>query len=227
MLAFIVALDFRLAADQSFSTFILDPGGFPVGRDFLNTWMGGRSVFSSGPADWFDSDVYMVALRSVTGISDLAPMYWSYPPHLVFLIWPFGLLGYLPSYIVWCAGGLALSVWAAVASGVDRKYWVILAVAPAVTVNVSWAKMDFNGCASDRWAGKSRSATDHRRNLVRYPDYQAAIRAAASGIVGVGWTLARHYLSGRYNGVACRRDCNMVWAGYLDTVLAEGNTATA
>ena len=57
ILAFIVALDFKLAADQSFSTFILDPGGFPVGRDFLNTWMGGRSVFSGGPADWFDFDV--------------------------------------------------------------------------------------------------------------------------------------------------------------------------
>src|SRR6476620_7954966 len=136
ILAFVVAMDFKLAADQSFSTFILDPGGFPVGRDFLNTWMGGRSVFSSGPASWFDSDVYMGALRRVTGISDLAPMYWSYPPHLVFLIWPFGLLGFLPSYIVWCAVGIALYVWAAVASGVDRKYQLFLAVAPAVTVNV-------------------------------------------------------------------------------------------
>ena len=135
ILAFVVAMDFKLAADQSFSTFILDPGGFPVGRDFLNTWMGGRSVFSSGPASWFDSDVYMGALRRVTGISDLAPMYWSYPPHLVFLIWPFGLLGFLPSYIVWCAVGIALYVWAAVASGVDRKYWLFLVVAPAVTVN--------------------------------------------------------------------------------------------
>ena len=136
ILAFVVALDFKLAADQSFSTFILDPGGFPVGRDFLNTWMGGRSVFSGGPADWFDADVYMAALRKVTSISDLAPMYWSYPPHLLFFIWPFGLPGFLPSYIVWCVVGLALYVWAAVASGVDRKYWLFLAVAPAVTVNV-------------------------------------------------------------------------------------------
>jgi alpha-1,2-mannosyltransferase len=136
ILAFIVVLDFKLAADQSFSSFILDPGGFPVGRDFLNTWMGGRSVFSDGPADWFDSDVYMAALLKVTGIPDLAPMYWSYPPHLVLFIWPFGLLGFLPSYIIWCAVGLALYMWAAVASGVDRKYWLFLAVAPAVAVNV-------------------------------------------------------------------------------------------
>jgi hypothetical protein len=38
--------------------------------------------------------------------------------------------------MVWCVVGLALYVWAAVAGGVDRKYWLFLAVAPAVTVNV-------------------------------------------------------------------------------------------
>src|ERR1700742_1158703 len=70
----VVALDFKLAAAQSFPTFILDPAGFPVGRDFLNTWMGGRSAFSDGPAAWFDSDVYMAAVQKVTGISNLAPL---------------------------------------------------------------------------------------------------------------------------------------------------------
>jgi hypothetical protein len=54
----------------------------------------------------------------------------------MFFIWPFGLLGFLPSYMLWCAVGLALYVWAAIAGGVDRKYWLFLAVAPAVTVNV-------------------------------------------------------------------------------------------
>ena len=76
ILAAIVALDLKLAAAQSFSTFVIGPGGFPVGADFLNTWMGGRSAFSNGPADWFDSDVYMAAILQVTGISHLEPMYW-------------------------------------------------------------------------------------------------------------------------------------------------------
>ena len=132
----IVGLDFKLAAAQSFPTFVLETGGFPVGRDFLNTWMGGRSAFSGGPAAWFDSDIYMAAVLKVNGIPDLAPMFWSYPPHLLFFIWPFGLLNYLPSYVVWCVAGLALYVWAAIAGGVDRKCWLFLAVAPAVTVNV-------------------------------------------------------------------------------------------
>ena len=121
ILVAVIALDFKLGAAQSFPTFILYPTGVPVGWDFLNTWMGGRSAFSGGPAAWFDSDVYMAALREVTGIRDLEPRFWSYPPHVLLFIWPFGLLGFLPSFMVWCAVGLALYVWAAVAGGVERK----------------------------------------------------------------------------------------------------------
>jgi hypothetical protein len=128
ILVAVIARDFKLAA-APFPTFILD-------HDFLNTWMGGRSAFSGGPAAWFDSNVYMAAVQKVTGIPDLAPHLWSYPPHLLLFIWPFGLLGFLPSYVVWCVVGLALYVWAAAVGGVDRKYWLFLAVAPAVTVNV-------------------------------------------------------------------------------------------
>ena len=132
----LLGFDFQLAAAQSFPTFILDPGGFPVGRDFLNTWVGGRSVFSGGPAAWFDFHVYTAALQKVTGDPDLQPMFWSYPPHILPFIWPFGLLGFLPSYALWCIVGLALYMWAAFAGGVERRYWVFLAVAPAIVVNI-------------------------------------------------------------------------------------------
>jgi alpha-1,2-mannosyltransferase len=136
LLLALFGFDFRLAASQSFPSFILDPGGFPVGRDFLNTWMGGRSVFSGGPAAWFDFQVYTAELRKVTGDPDLAPMFWSYPPHMLPFIWPFGLLRFLPAYALWCIVGLALYVWASLAGGVERRYWMFLVVAPAVAVNV-------------------------------------------------------------------------------------------
>ena len=55
---------------------------------------------------------------------------------LLLFIWPFGLLGYLPAYALWCIVGLALYMWASFAGGVDRRYWLFLAVAPAVTVNI-------------------------------------------------------------------------------------------
>ncbi|WKA31552.1 glycosyltransferase family 87 protein [Bradyrhizobium roseum] len=135
-LVFFATLAFKQAADHTSSAFIVDPWGFPLGRDFLNSWMAGRAMFSGGPAAWFDADVYMAVLRKVTGLDGLEPMYWSYPPHLVLLVWPFGQLGYLPSYVFWCVAGLALYVWAAVAGGVDRRYWLFLAISPAIIVNV-------------------------------------------------------------------------------------------
>ncbi len=132
----VLGFDFQLAASQSFPSFILDPGGFPVGRDFLNTWMGGRSFFSGGPAAWFDFHVYNAEVQKVTGDPNLPPLFWSYPPHLLLFIWPFGLLGFLPAFALWCIVGVGLYVWASLAGGVDRRYWVFLAVAPAVAVNV-------------------------------------------------------------------------------------------
>src|ERR1700753_2704626 len=45
----------------------LDGFGPAIGRDFVNTWMGGRSAFSGGPAPWFDFDAYNAALRQMTG----------------------------------------------------------------------------------------------------------------------------------------------------------------
>jgi alpha-1,2-mannosyltransferase len=136
LLASLFALDLKLAIEQSFPRFPLDQAGYQVGRDFLNTWMGGRSVFSGGPAAWFDYHAYTAVVQKLIGDPDLPPLFWSYPPHLLLFIWPFGLLGYLPAYVLWCLIGLALYVRAALAGGVDRKFWLFLAVAPAVTVNI-------------------------------------------------------------------------------------------
>jgi hypothetical protein len=70
-------------------------------------------------------------------------MYWSYPPHLLVFIWPFGLVPFLPSYVLWCVAGLGLYVWAAFAGGVDRKYWLFLVVAPAVAMNAFFGQNGF------------------------------------------------------------------------------------
>src|ERR1700720_519739 len=69
----------------------VDGTNFVYGRDFLNTWMGGRSTFSGGPAAWFDVRVYNDALRQMLG-TPYPEHYWSYPPILWLFIWPLGLL---------------------------------------------------------------------------------------------------------------------------------------
>jgi alpha-1,2-mannosyltransferase len=110
--------------------------GFALGRDFMNTWMGGRSAFSGGPAPWFDFTAYNAFLREFTGHPDFPLHFWSYPPHLILFVWPLGLLPYLPAYAVWCLAGLALYWVAARSGGVERKHMLFAVLAPAVAVNV-------------------------------------------------------------------------------------------
>ena len=109
-------------------------GGTAIGRDFLNTWMGGRSALAEGPAAWFDFRVYNDLLRALVGITE--SYFWSYPPHILLFIWPFGLMPYLPAFVLWTLGGFALFLYAAASGGVERKHLLFVAVAPAVAINV-------------------------------------------------------------------------------------------
>ena len=45
---------------------------------------------------------------------------WSYPPHVVLLLSPLGLLPYIPAFVLWTLGGFALFLYAAVSGGVER-----------------------------------------------------------------------------------------------------------
>lgn len=119
----------------------VDGTNYVIGNDFLNTWMGGRSAFSGGPAPWFDSHVYNEALRQVLGVP-FPDRYWSYPPHVVLFIWPFGLMPYLPAYVTWCVVGIALYLLAC-SRAVPRNRFLFLAVAPGVAVCVFFGQNGF------------------------------------------------------------------------------------
>jgi alpha-1,2-mannosyltransferase len=134
---------FVMAEPHFFGALPLDSFQAAVGRDFVNTWIGGRSAFSGGPAPWFDFQTYNTMLREITGRPDFADLFWSYPPHLLLFIWPLGLLPYLPAYVLWCMIGLALYLLAAWSGGVDRKYMLFLAAAPGVAVNVFFGQNGF------------------------------------------------------------------------------------
>ena len=118
-----------------------DETNFAIGRDFLNTWMGGRSMFSGGPAPWFDVRTYASALRDMLGPT-YPETYWSYPPHIVLFVWPLGLMPYLLAYIAWCVIGIALYLFAC-ASALPRERLLFLAVAPGVAVCVFFGQNGF------------------------------------------------------------------------------------
>jgi hypothetical protein len=117
-------------------------GATAIGRDFLNVWMGGRSALADGPAPWFDFHAYNLFLREFIH-RDLHDYVWSYPPHVLLLIWPFGLLPYLPAFVLWSLLGLAIFLCTARAGGVERKHLLFIAVAPAVALNVFFGQNGF------------------------------------------------------------------------------------
>jgi hypothetical protein len=113
----------------------LDALGYLIGRDFVSTWMSARSALEGQPEPWFDFATYNAALRDLFG-PDFPEHHLTYPPHLLLLIWPFGLLPYLPAFAAWCVAGFALYMAAAAAGERRSDRLLMLAVSPAIVVNL-------------------------------------------------------------------------------------------
>jgi alpha-1,2-mannosyltransferase len=113
-----------------------DATGYPIGRDFVNTWMSGRAVFGGHPALWFDHRVYNEALRPLFGLPANFPWYnWSYPPHILLFTWAFGLLPYMPAWILWTIAGFAAYFFTATQGEWRQVRLMFLAAWPAGIVN--------------------------------------------------------------------------------------------
>ena len=105
------------------------------GWDFVNTWMGGRAALHGHPEQYFDYAHYNVALHKLFA-ANLPKYNWSYPPHILLLIWPFGLLPYMASYVTWVAAGLGLFLWSASEGKFEKQHMLFLLFAPVVMVNI-------------------------------------------------------------------------------------------
>lgn len=146
-LAFLVCMEvmyFAFSPAPSFWIPSMDGvGETAIGRDFLNIWMGAKSAFAGGPAVFFDFMNYNLYLQDYFGSADLHHYFWSYPPHIVWFIWPFGLLPYLAAFAAWSIVGFVLFLAAATAGGVERRHLLFVAVAPAVAVNLFFGQNGF------------------------------------------------------------------------------------
>ncbi|HZS62919.1 MAG TPA: glycosyltransferase family 87 protein [Xanthobacteraceae bacterium] len=159
-LVFFAALEtayFVLSGVPSFFNPSLDFLGNAVGRDFITTWMSGRSLFGYGPASLFDHVIYNNALRVMLG-PNFPEHFWSYPPHLLLFTWPLGMMPYLAAYLLWCALGIALYSIAG-AAFLRREHLLFAVAAPAVAVCVFFGQNGFYAAALliggfallDRW----------------------------------------------------------------------------
>lgn len=113
--------------------FPFERNGFVVGRDFLNFWMMGRAAWEPNAARFYDAATYLHALRPLLG-NDRYTQQWSYPPTLLLLVAPFGLLNYVAAYAFWLTISVSLlvsAVWCRL-----RDAWAIwlLFLSPAAIV---------------------------------------------------------------------------------------------
>ncbi len=113
----------------------VDATNKPIGTDFSQVWVAGRSVLAGDPAGPFDGVAHERAQMRYFGAS--TPFYgWHYPPYFLMVAAPLALLPYLPALLVW--QGATLWFYAtAIRRIVARRPAVLCAVAfPAVYVNL-------------------------------------------------------------------------------------------
>ncbi|HEY2069131.1 MAG TPA: glycosyltransferase family 87 protein [Rhizomicrobium sp.] len=99
-----------------------------IGRDFLNLWMYGRAAFAHNPAQFYDPAIYNHALTSMLG-AGYPQQSWSYPPTLLPVAAPFGLLAYKLALLLWTGLGIAAFYFAS-ARDLGAQWWIVL-VSPA------------------------------------------------------------------------------------------------
>ena len=133
-----------------------DPLGYYVGRDFVNTWLGGQLALTGDPAPFFGPDAYNALLAEKFG-----PGYpfhiWSYPPHFLLFTWVWGLMPYMLAYVLYSLFGLILYL-AVVTDGRPRAdHLMLLVLAPAVRATLTRARPRWTGC-SGRCVGAARGS---------------------------------------------------------------------
>jgi len=107
-----------------------DVNGYALGRDFLNAWVYGREAWSGEAGRYYDIRLYNQHLAALTGW-DYPAQQWSYAPHFMLVMAPFGLMPYLPALALWTALSL-LALLVVVPVTADRRFaWPVLVLAPA------------------------------------------------------------------------------------------------
>lgn len=91
----------------------LEVSGYPVGRDFVNLWSGGRAAWSGDFATLFDAKKYAIDLQRHVHPSIVENgLVWSYPPTAFWIGLPFAGLPFYLALALWLLLGFAGVLWA-------------------------------------------------------------------------------------------------------------------
>lgn len=106
---------------------LFDPRGMPLGNDFAAFWFGARYALGQQAVGTYD----VVAMTQFQHAAwpELVGMYaWVYPPSFLLLVLGFGLMPYVPAFLVWTVTTLAAYLAALWQSVRDRtSLWLVVA----------------------------------------------------------------------------------------------------
>jgi hypothetical protein len=111
-----------------------DGSGMTIGKDFFNFWMYGREAFSVDPGRFYDLDTYQAAVKQMLGPDSEYQPNWSYPPSIMLLAPPFGVLPYVPALIIFTALGIAAYFAVLLRRFGDWRLVGLVAISPAAII---------------------------------------------------------------------------------------------
>jgi len=118
---------------------VLADGVNPIGGDFVNLWTVGHMVLDGRVADIYRPEAFQHYQIGLVG-SEIGFRLWAYPPHSLALAVPFGLLPYLPAYVLWSLLGLVVLALGARAAGFGRVETAVLVFSPATALCVYYGQ---------------------------------------------------------------------------------------
>lgn len=74
-------------------------------KDFVNYWLGGKMLVEGMTDKLYDFETHNANIHA-TLISEVTRKNWSYPPHILLLLFPLGFMSYKLAYLVFFVAGL-------------------------------------------------------------------------------------------------------------------------
>lgn len=110
--------------------------GAPIGRDFVNFWIGGRLALEGRLDLLADFDGYNALIHQLFH-HKAGGLVFSYPPHILLFLAPFGAIPLLPAVLLWSAANLWLVMRAARLLSPDHELAWAACLSPAALVMVA------------------------------------------------------------------------------------------
>ena len=99
--------------------------------DFNNLWVGTKLALTDNIGWLFEPEIYRSKMREMLSISGV-DQEWSYPPSMLLVGAPLGLLPVLPAYLVWTIGTIIILYFSARTLDLSRLQTLAITFSPAV-----------------------------------------------------------------------------------------------